>query len=315
MREGLELLPGHAAGQRLAAFGERDRLSPSSPLKRWFSDPRGILIDRFGTRLRPNPRPGSEVCRWLRPHPIPLLYEQPLAATPVQHCANTLLQLGGLVLIVMRRAFDPNMFLICCRKGRADRGIVRGGNGVVSQILDLQYGRTADAGGVLRSFRVRQIITPLREPGAQRRVSPEPGRRVVDGARITEIAPAGSTPIRIDAGIEPSHVAHRAVDHEAALDLARSPPSQRVEPLLAPLRDFAVACDLGRPKVLDELVSVRRLMRAGAVVDVECQFAPIRINLVGYRGIKPFGQGLGAGQMRGDEDKAIGRFQTGLRQV
>src|SRR6516162_724070 len=69
------------------------------------------------------------------------------------------------------------------------------------------------------------------------------------------------------------------------------------------------------PKALDELVSVRRLMRAGAVVDVECQFAPIRVKLVGYRGIKPFGQGLGAGQMRGDEDNAIGRFQTGLRQV
>ena len=105
------------------------------------------------------------------------------------------------------------------------------------------------------------------------------------------------------------------MDHVTALDLARSPPALRVEPLLAPLRDFAVACDLGRPKVLDELVSVRRLMRAGAVVDVECQFAPIRVKLVGYRGIKPFGQGLGAGQMRGDEDNAIGRFQTGLRQV
>ena len=84
-----------------------------------------------------------------------LLCEQSFAAAPVQHCADTLLQLGGLVLIVMRRAFDPHIFLVFCRKGRADRRIVGGGHGVVRQILDLQYGRAADAGGVLRPFRVR----------------------------------------------------------------------------------------------------------------------------------------------------------------
>ena len=65
-----------------------------------------------GPRQRTHEEP-----RWLRPHPIRLLYEQSLAATPVQHCSNTLLQLGGLVLIVMRRALDPNIFLVCCRKG------------------------------------------------------------------------------------------------------------------------------------------------------------------------------------------------------
>jgi hypothetical protein len=76
---------------------------------------------------------------------------------------------------------------------------VGGGHGIVRQILDLQYGRAADAGGVLRPFCVRQIITPLREPGAQRRVSPEPGGRGVDGSRIAEIAPAGPTSVWIDA--------------------------------------------------------------------------------------------------------------------
>ena len=52
-----------------------------------------------------------------RPHSICLLCDQSLAAAPVQYCVDTLLHLDGLVLIVMRRTFDPNIFLIFCRKG------------------------------------------------------------------------------------------------------------------------------------------------------------------------------------------------------
>src|SRR5579864_440561 len=153
---------------------------------------------------------------WVRLQPKYLLCEQSLAAAPAHDRADTPLQLGRLVLVVMRRAVDPDIFLVFCREGGADRRIVRGGDGVVRQVLDLQYRRAADAGGVLRPFRVRQIIAPLREPGTQRRVAPEPGGRGVDRTRIAEIAPAGPPPVRVDAGIEPSHVAHRAMDDKAA---------------------------------------------------------------------------------------------------
>src|SRR5262249_19759241 len=44
---------------------------------------------------------------------------------------------------------------------------------------------------VLWPFRVRQIVAPLRQPGAQRRIACEPRRRGVRGTRIAEITPAG----------------------------------------------------------------------------------------------------------------------------
>jgi len=72
------------------------------------------------------------------------------------------------------------------------------------------------------------------------------------------------------------------VHHEAALDLGRTPSPQRVEPLPAPSRDLAVARDLRRPEVRDELLGVGRLVWTGGVVDVEFRIAPVRILFVGY---------------------------------
>src|SRR5215471_16010932 len=97
----------------------------------------------------------------------------------------------------------------------------------------------------------------------------EPRRRGVRGTRIAEVTPAGPPSVRVDTRIEPTHVAHRLMDDKAALDLTRPSPSQRVEPLLAPRRDLAVARNLGRPEACDELVRIGRLVGAGTVVDVK----------------------------------------------
>ena len=43
--------------------------------------------------------------------------------------------------------------------------------------------------------------------------------------------------------------------------------------------------------------------------------AAVRIEFVLYRRIEPLGQGLGAAEMRGNENDAVGRLQAGLRQV
>src|SRR6516225_920348 len=174
--------------------------------------------------------------------------KQSFAAAPIQYRSDALVQLGTLVLVIMGSTFDPDIFLIWCRERRADRRIVRGGHGIIRLVLHLQDGRATDACRVLRPLRVRQIVAPLRQPGAQRGIACEPRRRGVRGTRIAEITPAGPPSVRVDTRIEPAHVAHRPMDDKAALDLARPSPPQRVEPLQAPRRDLAVARNLAARK-------------------------------------------------------------------
>src|SRR5215470_7791576 len=137
------------------------------------------------------------------------------------HRSNALVQLSRLVLVIMGSTFDPDIFLVWCRERRADRRIVRGGHSIISLVLDLQDGRATDPCRVLRPLRVRQIVAPLRQPGAQRRIACEPRRRGVCGTRIAEITPTGPPSVRVDTRIEPADVAHRPMDDKAALDLTR----------------------------------------------------------------------------------------------
>jgi len=110
----------------------------------------GTLAHRITFASRPQ-RSAPFAQRWHQKS----LREQAFAAAPVQHRVDALLQLPGLVLVVMRRTLDADIFLVWRRQRRADRRVVRGGHGIVCLVFDLQHRCAADAGGILRPLRVR----------------------------------------------------------------------------------------------------------------------------------------------------------------
>src|SRR5204863_4029504 len=103
----------------------------------------------------------------------------------------------------------------------------------------------------------------------------------------SEVARAGLAVVRLDRRIEEAQIGHRAVGDEAALEFIAAAALQRLERLLYPGRAPAQALELRRAKARDELLLVRRLVRAFRMVDVELEIAPIRIRFIDHRRIDP----------------------------
>ena len=215
----------------------------------------------------------------------------------------------------MGRAFDLDVFLVLGGERGADRGIVGRGDRVVGAVDDLDDRAGRNAGGVVPALGIRMIVGPLREPRPQGREPRETGGRGVCNARVAEEAPARLAAVGINRRVEPAHVAVGAMNHEAALHLAVVAAREGVKELARPGRDLAVARKLGSAEGSDKFGRIRRFVGCAGRVDVEREIAGVGIEFVAHRRIEPFGQGLGAAEVRGDEDDAVRRLQASLRQV
>ena len=102
---------------------------------------------------------------------------------------------------------------------------------------------------------------------------------------------------------------------EAALHLAVVFLPEKIEPVERPVGDPAIARKLGGAEGRDEVPAERRPVRESASVDVERGIAPVRVQFVADRWIDPFGQGLGAAQMRRDEDDSVRARQPRLGEI
>src|ERR1700757_2012570 len=115
-----------------------------------------MLIANCGTRSLKSPianMDGATGCRWKssrfahalpidftielgiggsadirRETPLGSVCKQPFTAAPIRYRINALLQLGRLVPVVVRRAVDPDIFLVRGRERCVDRRVVRSGH-------------------------------------------------------------------------------------------------------------------------------------------------------------------------------------------
>ena len=232
-------------------------------------------------------------------------------ATPVLDRREALGEMVGLADVVVGRPLDQ---VVASRpRSRARRARWRCASRVRRRRRSSRSAAPASPGSARRSpprSPREWSIAPLAQPRPQRRVARQPDRPDVGGARVAEVAVVGLPVVRVDGRVDPAHVAHRAVHQERPLLLRPRRSSgagrarSRAQLLIRRLRSRCAARKVG-----DELGVERRPVRCVRRVDVQLASTTVGSRLVDDRRVHPLGQGLGAGEVRGDEDHAVGAWR------
>ena len=189
-----------------------------------------------------------------------------------------------------------------------------GGTGIVCGVTNHQGGHP-DATGTGRPVGAGIVVAPLAQPATQGVETGQGHRTVVYGSRVAQITGPRGALIGVLLRVQPTDVAHGAVDDKAVFLVGQAAVSKIRQFLFHPAGNAPVAVDLGLAEPGHERLAVGRLVGAVRMINIQLPVPLLRIAFIQHGRVQPFGHGNSPGHMGGEQHDAVCGDQFPGRQV